>query len=602
MSEQDARQRMLLQAVAEASNRLLEPGALGPAITEVLAILGEAAGVDRTGIFESHPHPVTGEPALSLRYEWFKPPFIAGFDMPELQNLLLYRHQLGSWHVKLAAGEIVCDTLSQLPPEGRPLIEYLGIRSFLHVPIVVAQKFWGLISFTDNYIERSWAEAEVRVLQTMAASIGAAIQRHQIEQAIRNQEKLLHGIALATNRLLQPGNYPETIQSALAILGEVVRTDRVYIFENHPQSVTGEVAVSQRFEWTAEDVTPQIDNPILQDLPWRAHGMMRWYDTLAKGDNISGPVRDFPETEREALTAQDILSLLIVPIFINEHFWGYIGFDECRRERKWTTDEINALHTMAASVGAAIERHRGEERLANQLADIQELECIKSKVVRMASHDVRGPLSRIGVIVELLEDQLKSVLTAHQKEYFVKLQNAVSQIEELTTNILSMERFQARRHSIEPIIWHDLISQVVDTMSIEIMSCKHQLTVDCAPNLPIIRADKAEINQALSNLLGNAIKYTPPGGQITIRAFMHHYGGRLHVCTEVQDTGIGIPQEKQKQLFQPFYRAQQDGSEHINGMGLGLSIVKLAVEYHNGTVYLRSEPDCGSTFGFRLPV
>lgn len=593
---------MLLQAVAEAAKLLLEPGKLDEAINAVLVILGEAAGVDRVGIFESHPHPVTGEPALSLRFDWAKPPFLRGSQYPDLKNLLLHLHHLERWHIQLAAGEIVYDRLSQLPPEGRPLIEQLGIRSLLHVPIVVAQQFWGFISFTDNYTEREWVKAEIRALQTMAASIGASLQRYQIEEALRKQRTLLQGITLATNRLLKPGDYPSTIQSALAILGEAAGADRVYIFENHPQSMTGEIAVSQRFEWTTSDTTPQIDNPILQDLPWQAHGMLRWHDMLSRGGIISGPIGDFPELERAALAAQDICSLLIVPIFLNKYFWGYIGFDDCHSARQWTQDEINALQTMATSVGAAIERHRGEEKLSIQLANIQELERIKSKVIRMASHDLRGPLSHIRVIAELLEVQLQAELTMHQKEYFIKLQNAVNQIEELITNILSMERIEARRHVIEPIVWMDLIDQVVDSMSIELISYKHQLVIECAPNLPIIRADKSQVNRALSNLLGNAIKYTPSRGQITIRAFLEDYESKLHLFTEIQDTGIGIPAEKQTLLFQPFYRAKQAGTEHINGMGLGLSIVKSAVEFHNGSVYVCSEPGCGSTFGFRLPI
>src|SRR3989304_758873 len=94
--------------------------------------------------------------------------------------------------------------------------------------------------------------------------------------------------------------------------------------------------------------------------------MMRWYNELAKGDIISGPVRDFPEIEREALVAQDIRSLLIVPIFIREVFWGYIGFDDCHTERQWTNEEVNALRIMAANVGAGIERHQAEETLRDR--------------------------------------------------------------------------------------------------------------------------------------------------------------------------------------------------------------------------------------------
>jgi signal transduction histidine kinase len=531
-----------------------------------------------------------------------KSPINPEIHNPMLQNMPIRDFHLERWYKKLSAGEIINETVSQLPPDEQAIIEHFKIRSLLHVPIVVAQQFWGFISLTDLYVEREWTEAEIGALQTMAASIGAAIQRHQTEEALRKQGTLLQGIALATNLLLKPGDYPTALQNALAVLGEAVGTDRVYIFENHPHSVTGEVAVSQRFEWVAESVTPQIDNPILQDLPWQAHGMMRWYNLLTRGEIVSGPTRHFPEAEHTALAAQDICSLLIVPIFINQHFWGYIGFDDCHSERQWTQDEINALQTMAASVGAAVERYRGEDKLAAQLAAIQELEGIKSKVIRMVSHDLRGPLSRIQIMLDLLEEQLQGALSEHQKQYFTKLQKANNQIEELITNILSLERIEENHRLTEPLVWQDLIAQVVESMSLELANSQHQLMIECEPYLPIMRANKSDLNQALSNLLSNAIKYTPPGGHITIRAFLQNYGGKPQVHVEVADNGIGIPKEKQKSLFQPFYRAQQAGTENISGTGLGLSIVKSAVEYHNGSVYMCSKSGCGSTFGFRLPL
>jgi signal transduction histidine kinase len=287
--------------------------------------------------------------------------------------------------------------------------------------------------------------------------------------------------------------------------------------------------------------------------------------------------------------------LLVVPLFSRGQMTGFVLIGESRPGYDHTPDELRMCELLANHVAIVLEQ-------ATLLADIQELESIKSKLIRMASHDLRGPLSRIRMMLDFLEDQLHSVLSIQQQAYFVKLQNAINQIEELITNILSMERIEARHRFTQPVVWQDLISQVVESMSIELMSSKHRLVFECAPNLPVMRADKEDLNRALSNLLGNAIKYTPPGGQITIRAFLQDYGGRPQLYVEVADTGIGIPKEKQKQLFQPFYRAQQAGTENISGMGLGLSIVKSAVEYHNGAVFVISEQGRGSMFGFRLPI
>jgi signal transduction histidine kinase len=102
------------------------------------------------------------------------------------------------------------------------------------------------------------------------------------------------------------------------------------------------------------------------------------------------------------------------------------------------------------------------------------------------------------------------------------------------------------------------------------------------------------------NLLGNAVKYTPEGGSITVRVFLKPYGLDQTVAVEVEDNGIGIPDEQQANLFRPFYRASH--TKNIDGTGLGLSIVKAVADYHQGNVYFKSAPGKGSLFGFWIPV
>ena len=110
--------------------------------------------------------------------------------------------------------------------------------------------------------------------------------------------------------------------------------------------------------------------------------------------------------------------------------------------------------------------------------------------------------------------------------------------------------------------------------------------------------DEHRVLQAISNLIGNAVKYTPDGGHVTVR--FSQEGQRLHFS--VKDTGYGISPERQARLFERFYRAREPGTDHIPGTGLGLSLVKTVVERHGGQVWFESEPGVGSTFGFWLPA
>ena len=137
---------------------------------------------------------------------------------------------------------------------------------------------------------------------------------------------------------------------------------RVYIFENHIRP-DGIQATSQRYEWVAPSIASQLNNSDLQDLPWQRAGFTRWADALSRQELIYGHVSEFPESERQVLSAQDIISVLVAPIFVGDSWWGFIGFDDCRTAREWSPVEIEALKTAANVLGAAIQRKKAEDAL-----------------------------------------------------------------------------------------------------------------------------------------------------------------------------------------------------------------------------------------------
>jgi len=187
-------------------------------------------------------------------------------------------------------------------------------------------------------------------------------ERKLVTSVVTQRDRLLEGVAAATNQLLITKNFTQAIYQALATLGKAVEVNRVYVFENHTDPHSGEPLLSQRFEWTDTTVTPEIDNPELQNLSYLKF-LPRWYQILALGKIICGLVKDFPESERQILEPQNIISILIVPIFIEDLFWGFVGFDECRYQRQWQESEEAILTAVAGSIGAAIVRKRTEETL-----------------------------------------------------------------------------------------------------------------------------------------------------------------------------------------------------------------------------------------------
>jgi len=182
------------------------------------------------------------------------------------------------------------------------------------------------------------------------------------QQALRRRDEILQAVAFTSQRLLQTESWDQAMKEILARLGQAADVSRVYIFENH-KADDGTLLTSQRYEWVAPGITPQIDNPELQNFPWVESGFERWVTILSRGEAVAGLVREFPESERAILELQDIRSILVLPIFVGEQWWGFIGFDECRSERRWDGSEQEALRTAANAIGVAIQRRQTEKRL-----------------------------------------------------------------------------------------------------------------------------------------------------------------------------------------------------------------------------------------------
>ena len=197
-----------------------------------------------------------------------------------------------------------------------------------------------------------------------------SVETHELEREerrlaiklLRRRDEILKAVHLFTERFLRMPLTESSIEPILETLGHATEVSRVYIFENHTRPDNIQVT-SQRYEWVAPGIVSQLNNLELQDLPWLEAGFARWADALSRHELIYGHVSEFPESERQILCEQDIISVLVAPIFIGDSWWGFIGFDDCRTAREWSPVEIEALKTAANVLGAAIQRKKAEDAL-----------------------------------------------------------------------------------------------------------------------------------------------------------------------------------------------------------------------------------------------
>ncbi|MFZ0544946.1 MAG: PAS domain S-box protein [Candidatus Promineifilaceae bacterium] len=191
-------------------------------------------------------------------------------------------------------------------------------------------------------------------MQAVVRDISARIQS---ERALHRREKILEAIAFAARQFLRLPTWENGIDEVLSLLGKAANVSRVYIFQNHTGE-KGSILTSQLFEWVAPDIPSQMNNPELQGLDYEASGFGRWMKKLSAGQNIFGLVETFPGPEQAVLVPQETNSILVVPIFSRQDWWGFIGFDECSHRREWEPSEIDALQAAAGTIGAAIERQK----------------------------------------------------------------------------------------------------------------------------------------------------------------------------------------------------------------------------------------------------
>ena len=188
-------------------------------------------------------------------------------------------------------------------------------------------------------------------------------QRRKIEEELRRRDAILEAVRFAADQFLgEAAGWEESVKAVLRRLGEATEASRVYVCENYTGE-DGELWATLRYEWVTRGIMAQIDYPGLEDVPYKATGFGRWIHTLGRGDIVHGHVRDLPESEQPELQFEDILSIVLVPIFVEGRWWGYIGFDECVEEREWSAAEVGALGAAAGTLGAAIRRRQTEERL-----------------------------------------------------------------------------------------------------------------------------------------------------------------------------------------------------------------------------------------------
>jgi len=286
----------------------------------------------------------------------------------------------------------------------------------------------------------------------------------------------------------------------------------------------------------------------------------------------------------------------VVPVNLGDQRVGSIVLVRAVGSPQFGEAEDRLLSAVAHQLGLYLERLR-LHREATEAEVLRRTDELKTALLNAVSHDLRTPLSSIIASADSLLQQDVSWTEEERRDFARAIEEEAERLNRLIGNLLNLSRIQAGTLVPEKG-WYDLGALVDEVLGrLRPVTSNHRVVVDMPEDLPAISLDYVEIDEVLSNLVENAVKYSPSASEIVIRASRE----KCFVRVEVADRGPGIPPEALPRLFDPFYRVRKEGPTP-KGTGLGLAVARGLVEAHGGRIWVENREGGGARFVFTLPL
>jgi signal transduction histidine kinase len=311
-------------------------------------------------------------------------------------------------------------------------------------------------------------------------------------------------------------------------------------------------------------------------------------------DDVTSDPRHYRQADDQS--GFDTRSLLGVPMRHKDHVIGVLESVN-KKGGRWTDDDLRNMLVLAAQAAVAIENARLVDQLRKAFDELDQLDKLKNDFIAIASHELRTPLSVILGYATFLNEDASEEISDHASAVLNSALRMRNLIEDMTNlRYLKMGEAELVREHIPLAAIFQAAQNDVEGMA---EAKGHVLRVNQPEISLVVVADRVKLGMALTNLLNNAMKFTPGGGEITLT----YQRKPRSVWIIVKDTGIGIPQDQLTRIFEEFHQVEDHMTRRHGGMGLGLSIARAIVEAHNGRIWAESDGlHRGSTFFISLPL
>jgi len=318
------------------------------------------------------------------------------------------------------------------------------------------------------------------------------------------------------------------------------------------------------------------------------------------------------EEERKWLTGLEMD--VYVPIHSQGTWIGLLALGSKRSGDRYFDEDLNLLNTLADQTAVALENARLVEDLIAINQDLeeayaelertnrqlQEADRLKSAFIGVITHELRSPFANIAFSLQIFQRYGLDNLTPEQREQFDQLVEGLQQAKAMVDNLITFASFLSKQGelTLSDVDLREVLRETLLPLRAMIESKSLRLHLLLPDRLPTVRADRDRLADAIHHLVHNAIKFTPEGGEIWLRCRVD----ARSLLFEVKDTGVGIPADRLETLWEGFTQMADPLRRGVEGLGLGLALVKYIITAHGGRVWAESEEGVGSTFGFAIPL
>ncbi|MCL2207132.1 MAG: transporter substrate-binding domain-containing protein [Fibromonadales bacterium] len=435
--------------------------------------------------------------------------------------------------------------------------------------------------------------------KTLMAYVRDMREHTKMVHEIARQNDLLETVNRVSSVLLEPdiGCFDDTLRKAMGILAEVAEVDGICIWRNSSNDLRLRFSLSH--EWQDGKFSTRKNNgDLAPDIWFNEHPI--WNEELSQGICLNSLVRNMPLTEQAELTPRNIKSLFVVPIFLQDLFWGLVGFHHCKAEKTFKNGTTLILRSASRMLTNAIIRHEMAEDLITAKEQAEQSNRAKTAFLAKMSHEIRTPMNAITGMAELA---LRKDISNTVREEVTTIKRAGANLLSIINDILDLSKVESGKLEIIPKDYRfsSLINDVTSIIKAKLVNSKIQFDLKIDKNIPnVLFGDETRIRQIFLNVLGNAVKFTNEGsilflinGEITEDTVV--------ITADITDSGKGIREEDIQKLFGDFVQVDLTSNREVEGTGLGLSITKNLVEAMGGSISVKSEYGKGSTFIITLP-